>query len=90
MENKREVPKWLQSRLDAGLCVRCGAQSSPARLCLKHRRADKLRKRRETHSKPWRAGKRGRPPLMQTEQSVASMLGIESATVTLTSNIPSL
>lgn len=57
-----EVVTCKKERRAAKLCIQCG-KPAVGRLCLKHTRADRLRKRVATHSRRWRQGKRGRPPL---------------------------
>lgn len=81
-----EVVTCKKERRAAGLCIQCG-KPAVGRLCLKHTRADRLRKRVATHSRRWRQGKRGRPPL---GVSAATPLMTSVSTGTETLNTPSL
>ena len=86
-----EVVTCKKDRKSLHLCVQCG-KPAIGRLCLKHTRADRLRKRVATHSRRWKAGKRGRPPLSAPPTAAVPTLSpaISSGTVTATSGSQSL
>lgn len=44
-------------------CVTCSQPTDGHRLCGVHRALDRQRKRRKGGFRPWRKGKRGRPPV---------------------------
>ncbi len=55
-------------RKEAGMCIRCG--KTPVALgtrCLKCAKAVRKQEQKRTGSKPWKAGKPGRPPLDRKE-----------------------
>lgn len=62
--SRATADRYTERHRTIGLCTKC---SNPTYLggilCRKHRASKRLKMRRLTGSKPWRRGKRGRPPL---------------------------
>jgi hypothetical protein len=65
-----------KARRILGLCIVCGVPTGvaiserdlnvvlPPAMCERHRELDRKRKRKALNLKPWRVGKRGRPPIV--------------------------
>ena len=60
------------------ICPRsgCNRPSLGRYLCAHHAKLDRVRRRRSSQSRPWRAGKRGRPPLSHSTR--VSSVGIKA------------
>ena len=55
--------RWQLKQLALGRCARCGAKRKHySVLCDSCQIDDRLRQQQRTGSRPWRAGRRGRPP----------------------------
>jgi hypothetical protein len=55
--------RWQLKQIALGRCARCGAKRSHYTvLCDVCQVSDRLRQQKRTGSRPWHAGKRGRPP----------------------------
>lgn len=58
--------QWQNKRLAAGCCVRCGAaRNLYAQRCDACQRKETERARAKTGFKPWKAGGRGRKPIIE-------------------------
>lgn len=55
-------------RKEAGLCIRCGTTAvAEGTRCPRCAKAVRKQEQKRTGHKPWKAGKRGRPPLDRKE-----------------------
>jgi hypothetical protein len=62
MKTSRQY-RWQQKRIAEGRCARCRAKRKHyAVLCDSCQVDDRVRQQERSGSRPWHAGKRGRPP----------------------------
>ena len=66
MKHSRQY-RWQLKKIAEGRCARCGAQRKHYTvLCDQCQINDRVRQQKRTGSRPWHAGKRGRPPKVAT------------------------